>query len=256
MRVETAQVTDIGTKKKTNQDALLMKTARTPNGLVGLFVVCDGMGGLSQGELASATVIQGMATWFDEQLPLYLKDEAFRERVPALIEDCIRNLHEKIHLYGEAENMKLGTTVTAMFLVYDTYYVAHVGDSRAYCLSNKLTRLTVDQTLVAREIERGNLTEAQAKEHPKRNVLLQCIGASKDIDVVFTTGKVEDGAIYVLCSDGFCNLLSDEELFLHMTTPAVQQEADLTQKITELIDIVKQKQETDNITAMAIKVRL
>ena len=77
----TAYHTDVGIKKKTNQDALLLKTAQTAKGEVGLFVVCDGMGGLSHGELASATVIRGMAEWFDAEMPRLVLSETFEDEI-------------------------------------------------------------------------------------------------------------------------------------------------------------------------------
>ena len=132
----TAYHTDVGIKKKTNQDALLLKTAKTPKGPVGLFIICDGMGGLSHGELASATVIRGMAEWFDAEMPRLALSEHLEEEIYSEVEKCIKQLNEKILNYGETSKVKLGTTLTALLIVHTKYYIAHIGDSRAYSISN------------------------------------------------------------------------------------------------------------------------
>lgn len=250
-----AHHTDIGLKKKTNQDALLLKTAQTPDGDVGLFAVCDGMGGLSYGELASATVVRGLSDWFDNELPELLKEisdqtnrtasesrygghsdyrrfqseirspsrqntaqsgfsqeEKYRPIVHSL-ENRIHELNGKIIAYGKSKRAKMGTTLTALLVIYQTYFIAQIGDSRAYRLSgNRLIQLTKDHTLVAREVERGNITEEQAKNHPQRNVLLQCVGAQSNIKVDITAGKLENNELLILCTDGFYRRMSDEEV--------------------------------------------
>ncbi|MFN7251936.1 MAG: PP2C family protein-serine/threonine phosphatase [Anaerobacillus sp.] len=242
--------TDIGTKKSTNQDALLLKTAKTPKGEIGLFVVCDGMGGLSHGELASATVIRGLSEWFDQELPELVYNDTLEELVCLKLEECLKVLNEKILQYGNNAYIQLGTTVTALLVVYSTYYIAQIGDSRAYRIDRKLEQLTKDQTLVERELERGNITEQEANVHPKRNVLLQCVGASKEIDVVFTSGEIEAGTLYLLCSDGFHHQLSKEELYNHFKPGLFSNEQQMKEKIIEVIDLVKSRNEKDNISAL------
>lgn len=247
--------TDIGTKKSTNQDALLLKTAKTPKGEIGLFVVSDGMGGLSHGELASATVIRGLSEWFDNELPELVYNDTLEELVCMELEECIKALNEKIMQYGTTTNIQLGTTVTALLVVYSTYYIAQIGDSRAYRIDRKLEQLTKDQTLVERELERGNITEQEAKVHPKRNVLLQCVGASKEIDVVFTSGEIEVGTLYLLCSDGFHHQLSKDELYDHFNPGLFSNEQQLKEKIAEVIELVKLRNEKDNISALVTMIQ-
>jgi PPM family protein phosphatase len=250
----TAHHTDVGIKKKTNQDALLLKTAKTPKGPVGLFIVCDGMGGLSHGELASATVIRGMAEWFDTQMPRLAFSEHFEEEIYSEVEKCMKQLNEKILKYGEASKVKLGTTMTALLIVDHKYYIAHIGDSRAYAISNSLNQLTKDQTLVAREVARGNITEEQAKIDPRRNVLLQCVGATTEIEVDFSKGDVQANTVFLLCSDGFYHQITEEELELELKPGTVTNNQQLKDKIVELVELVKVRKEVDNISVVAVKV--
>jgi len=250
----TAHHTDVGIKKKTNQDALLLKTAKTPRGLVGLFIICDGMGGLSHGELASATVIRGMAEWFDAEMPRLSRSEQMEEEIYSEVEKCIKQLNEKIRNYGENSKANLGTTLTALLIVHNKYYIAHVGDSRAYSISKSLNLLTKDQTLVAREVARGNITEEQAKIDPRRNVLLQCVGATKEIEIDFCTGDVQANTVFIFCSDGFYHQITEEELAQNLKPKTIQNDQHWKGKVVELVELVKARKEVDNISVIAAKV--
>jgi len=250
----TAYHTDVGIKKKTNQDGLLLKTAKTPKGHVGLFVICDGMGGLSHGELASSTVIRGMSDWFDTKMPELVASDQFEEDIFPALETCVFTLNEKLITYSEESNVKLGTTLLALIVFASKYYLVHVGDSRAYRITTTLTQLTMDQTLVAREVERGNITEEQAKVDPRRNVLLQCVGATKDIEIEFHAGEIKEDTVFMLCSDGFYHEIKNEELHVNLHHSRLVEETQMKEKIVELVELVKERKEVDNISVIVIKV--
>jgi len=254
MSFQLAYHTDRGIKKKTNQDALLLKTAKTPKGEIGLFVVCDGMGGLSQGELASATVVKGMSDWFREVLPKLTRSEQFESIVSSAIIECIEELNQRILEFGKANHIQLGTTITALLIVRSRYYLVQVGDSRAYKIHDQLLQLTQDQTLVARELARGNITEEQAKIDPRRNVLLQCIGASPVLEVDVSEGEVRDGDVFLLCTDGFYHEVSSNEILANVRPDKWSDEPQMKNTVIQLVDLVKQRNEQDNITVLTIKV--
>lgn len=254
MAFQVAYHTDVGIRKKTNQDGLLLKTARTPEGEVGLFVVCDGMGGLSQGELASATVIRGLSSWFDHELPDLLESDVTEKEIPLHLEDRLHVLNAKILEYGEASNIKLGTTVTLLFVLYDQFHILQIGDSRAYSINDKLVKLTEDQTLVQREQQRGNMTAEQARIDPRRNVLLQCVGATKEINVAITSGEVKAGMMFMLCTDGFYHEINDDELRVNLHPGTLVDEKRMKEKVIELVELVKKRQESDNISVLLTKV--
>ncbi|MED3561208.1 PP2C family protein-serine/threonine phosphatase [Bacillus xiapuensis] len=254
MSMLTAYHTDVGIKKKTNQDALLLKTARTPKGHIGLFVICDGMGGLSQGELASATVIRGMSDWFDYEMPRIAQSEHVEEDIRTELETCVQQLNEKILNYGESENVTLGTTVIALLIFQNRYYIVHIGDSRVYQIGDTLRQLTMDQTLVAREVARGNLTEEQAKSDPRRNVLLQCVGATKNIEITFSSGDIQNNTVFMLCSDGFYHQISEEELVENFHPDKLTDEQQMKEKVVGLVELVKARKEVDNISVVVAKV--
>ncbi|WP_453993522.1 PP2C family protein-serine/threonine phosphatase [Bacillus nitroreducens] len=240
--------TDVGIKKKTNQDAMLVKTAKTPEGYVGLFVVCDGMGGLDHGELASATVVRGLSDWFETELPDLLHSEQQDEDIRTALERCMREQNEKILDYGNDTDSQVGTTVTALLIIHSQYYLVHIGDSRAYQIQQQVTRLTEDQTLVAREVARGNITPEQALKDPRRNVLLQCVGATKELDVVIHTGETQAGTVFLLCTDGFYHKITEDELLEELRPNPYLNEKQLKYKAIKLVDTVKERKEVDNIS--------
>ncbi|MGM9972547.1 MAG: PP2C family protein-serine/threonine phosphatase [Clostridiaceae bacterium] len=246
--------TDVGNIKKTNEDSSLIKIASTPEGNnILLAVLCDGMGGLQKGELASATAVRHFSRWFDKELPYQLKDfnwEGLSEAWKRLIE----NLNGIILRYGDKNKITLGTTLTAFLSIDDRYMIAHVGDSRAYRLQDDLRQLTEDHTYVAREVKRGNMTYEEARKSPKRNVLLQCIGASRRVvpEVIF--GKLERGSNYLLCSDGFRNEITPEEIFNHLRPREGVTQEESKSQLKHLINTAKERKERDNLTAILIKV--
>lgn len=246
--------TDVGNIKKTNQDSTLIKLASTIDGRnILLAVLCDGMGGLQKGELASATAVRYFSTWFDKELPYQLKSfnwETLSEAWKRLIE----KLNTVILRYGEKSNITLGTTLTALLFIDDSYMIAHVGDTRAYEIYHDLRQLTEDHTYVAREVKRGNMTLEEARKSPRRNVLLQCVGASKKVvpEVIF--GKLERGTNYLLCSDGFRNEITSEEIFNHLKPGAGVTKEESKSHLRHLMNIAKERRERDNLTAILIKV--
>lgn len=246
--------TDVGIRKNVNQDAILIKTAKSPYGRIGLFVICDGMGGLALGEVASSTAVRDISIWFDEKLPDIDFDIADSEYIYNELSRLVSSINKKILNFGKKENKTLGTTLTLFLSVNDKYYIMQVGDSRAYRIGNEVEQLTKDQTYVQREVDRGNLTKEEAENHPRRNVLLQCIGAREEVEPVMSTGVIENGEVYIVSSDGFYKKLKEKEIVLDFNALNLDSEKDITTKTKEVIERVKNRNERDNISAIAFKV--
>lgn len=246
--------TDIGIRKNVNQDAILIKSAKSPYGRIGLFVICDGMGGLSLGEVASSTAVRYISKWFDEEVPNIDFDVVDSEYIYNEISNLISCINKKILSFGESENKTLGTTLTLYLLVNNKYYIMQVGDSRAYKIDSHTYQLTKDQTYVQREVDRGNLTKEEAENHPKRNVLLQCIGAREEVEPVMNTGEIEDNEVYLICSDGFYKRLDEDEISDDLNPSKLNSEDDITVKVKEIVKRVKSRNERDNISAIVVKV--
>ncbi|MGM0903005.1 MAG: PP2C family protein-serine/threonine phosphatase [Bacillota bacterium] len=254
MDVLAAAYTDRGIKKPTNQDSLCLKIADTSVGKVVLAVICDGMGGLSKGELASANVINAFSAWFEEELPSQLASGDYDD-IQYHWNRIVKEQNQRIAEYGRKERIQLGTTWTSLLLIGSEFLlIGHVGDSRVYRIDHQLEVLTEDQTVVGREIKRGNMTREQAKLDPRRNVLLQCIGASKVVEPQFLSGRPVPGEVYMLCSDGFRHMITEEEIANAISPSVLTDEGTMKQKAIELVELNKQRQETDNISVLLMKI--
>lgn len=253
MDIYTAYATDAGNVKPVNQDALLIKSAQAGEKKILLLCICDGMGGLSLGERASAHVIYRFAEWFENRLVEVLEaenqTEILREQWVTLLETANIRLAE----FGAAHGLHLGTTCTAMLLLGETYYIIHVGDTRVYEIGEELVQLTNDQTVLAREIAMGRVKPEQAQEDARGSVLLQCVGASREIDPQFLTGTVRKNAVYMLCSDGFRHKVTAQELLQGFAPEEMTEERKMKRQCKYFVELNKSRSERDNITVLAVK---
>ena len=247
-----AAQTDVGLKKTCNQDSLILKRAKFKGKEVCLGVICDGMGGLSCGEFASKSVVEAFSDWF---LYSYSKYENIWDE-GKMIEDIgsiISSENEGLLYYGKEHGIYLGTTVTAFLLVENRFFAWHVGDTRLYKISSsKIEKLTNDHTVIAKEMAEGRLSEKDAKKDPRRNVLLQCIGATNDVKPDMFCGEVQKGDILLLCSDGFRHEISEKEILSGLLNCDNQR---FNKALRTLIDLNLKRKEQDNITVALIKVQ-
>lgn len=251
--------TDIGIKKDTNQDSVLIKEAMTDYGKVNLSVICDGMGGLAKGEVASATLIRAFSRWFEEEFPFLLYEERENGKLDEQAlwtswSRIVSNMNVKIADYGETYHASCGTTLAALLLAEGNYYIINIGDSRVYLLREGMKTLTKDQTFVQREVDEGRMTEEEAAVHPQKNVLLQCVGASPIIKPDFYKGEYKSQDMFMICSDGFRHLISEEEFIKIMNQNSMEMEKDLKDAAIYCTELNKQRKETDNISVIITKV--
>ncbi|MGL5152203.1 MAG: PP2C family protein-serine/threonine phosphatase [Clostridium sp.] len=246
--------TDIGLRKSGNQDALVIKTARSPYGRIGLFAVCDGMGGLADGHLASASVVSGLKAWFDKEVRYINFNNLSDSDILFLVNKKIEEINLRVKDYGENKGVSLGTTLTMIFSINDRGFIFQSGDSRAYKIKNGVEQITRDQSYIQREIERGNLTVEESRNHPKKNILLGCIGVKEDIDIDMKSLKVNEGEVYLICSDGLYRKLYDDEICECFTLNNYATLEEINARIKGAINMVKSRKERDNITAIVFKV--
>lgn len=244
---------DVGIRKSTNQDSVLLQTARTSLGNIAFCAVCDGMGGLAKGELASATLLNSLAEWFRSGLPQLLAEGFSQEALFAGWKNIIMEQAKKIGDYGRYHGFHLGTTCVALMVFQNRYYVVNVGDSRAYRINAALEQLTKDQTYVQREMDMGRMTPEEARRDPQRNVLLQCVGASEFIEPDFYAGDVMQDDVFMLCSDGFRHIITPDEIYQYLCPVALYTEQNMQENITYLTDLNKYRNEEDNITVAVIR---
>jgi protein phosphatase len=188
--------TDTGLQRRANEDSLL---ARSP-----LFVVADGMGGAQAGEVASRIAVE---SFYDG-----LGDPAVpEERLAANALAANARIHELSQ--SNAEHAGMGTTLTAVYVGEEEVAIAHVGDSRAYCLRDgELLRLTDDHSLVDELIREGRLTPEEAEEHPQRSIITRALGPEETVEVDTRSFRARAGDVYLLCSDGLTSMVPEARL--------------------------------------------
>ena len=245
--------TDVGLTKTTNQDSLSMRVVNTPQGRMVFAVLCDGMGGLEKGEVASASLIRAFDNWFRNDLSVLCNAPLEDSVIGKQWNDLITEQNDTIKSYGARQGVRLGTTVVAMLLTQDRYYILNVGDSRAYEISDSVKQITNDQTFVAREVALGNMTEEQARVDDRRNVLLQCVGASDQVYPDMFFGETHGNAVYMLCSDGFRHEISSVEIFEKFNPGVLLDENVMNTHSEELIELNKARGERDNISVALVR---
>ena len=244
---------DKGIVRKTNQDSLCIKVASTDIGNIAMGVVCDGMGGLTKGELASATVIKAFASWFDTVLPTML-DNLTVDTIRASWDELIKKQNQILIDYGTSRGINVGTTCTAILIIdSDFWIVGHVGDSRAYRIKDDIEMLTEDQTVIQLEVRKGKITREEAENDSRNNILLQCIGCYDDVTPIFSYGSVDKNCTYMLCSDGFRHRISMWEMYQFLNPVVNYDESTMQKNAMKLVELNKVRKEEDNISVLLLR---
>jgi PPM family protein phosphatase len=227
--------TDTGRQRNANEDAFYV---RPP-----IFVVADGMGGAQAGEVASSAAAKA----FDRDLPDLPPERVLRET----IESANREIHELAR--EDPSRAGMGTTITAAIVnaASEEVGIGHVGDSRAYRLRDgQLERLTRDHSLVEEMRRKGQITDAQAEEHPQRSIITRALGPEPEVDVDVQTVPASPGDVFLLCSDGLTTMISEEQI-ARILSGATSMEA----AVRALVDEANRAGGRDNITALAFRLQ-
>lgn len=253
MNFMIAAHSDVGIKKKTNQDSLLIKVAQTNQGKVCLCIVCDGMGGLSSGEVASATVIRTFERWFEDDFSKMLERGFSADELKLMWDNLVIDQNEKLKAYAAKRGTRMGTTVVALLIINNEYYIMNVGDSRAYLVDRQVTALTKDQSFVQYEIDMGRMTLEEAQRHPQRSVLLQCVGASDVVTPDFYYGEAMPDTVFFLCSDGFRHVIFEQEIYEKFNPAVLLNEQIMHENAVWLTELNKNRHEVDNISVALVR---
>ncbi len=220
--------TDVGRVRKQNEDSVYAADAQR------LFAVADGMGGHRAGEVASAMAVEALHMRLQSRQPdLRLMRQAFEEA----------NGQIAAASAGEERLQGMGTTMTALWQTERSVLIAHVGDSRVYLLrKGNLRQVTDDHSVVAELLRCGLITPQEARRHPYRNVITRSLGSAPTVEVDLLEREREPGDLWLLCTDGLSNMLTDREMEALLGSLPPQKAADaLMQKALDAGG-------TDNIT--------
>ena len=251
--LQFGQATDVGMVRTNNQDAVFsfVSTSRSAQQRpdFGLFIVADGMGGHHDGEKASAITASMVASYITNHifLPMLVSDDD-TERVP-VTESMIAAV-QKANADIITKVPDGGTTLTAVAVIGDLAYVAHVGDSRIYLVTkDNIEQITRDHSLVQRYVELNLLTPEEASVHAQKNVLYRALGQSESLEVDALTRRLPPNSKLMLCSDGLWNLVTEEEIADIISKHSNPQEA-----CDKLVALANAHGGTDNITVILLRI--
>lgn len=233
-------VTDIGKKRKSNQDYVF--ASEDPVGsLPNLFLVADGMGGHNAGDFASRGAVETIVECLNAT-----EDDS----IVGMLELAISQANTRIYTEGsEKEALRgMGTTLVAAVIQDQTLYAANVGDSRLYLIGESIRQVTTDHSLVEEMVRMGGLDPEKARNHPDKNVITRAIGVDNSVEIDFFRTTVNPGERILLCSDGLSNMLSDDDLFA-----IVKREQNLSVSAQALIEAANKNGGFDNIAVVLVE---
>ncbi len=247
MKITSAGITNVGMKRQNNEDNYLINDA------IGVYVVCDGMGGHAGGEFASqiavTTVEEVLSNIRDEKTEAEgsTEDQITQEKLKYAIRLAGKRIYDRAQV--EPEYRGMGTTAVILFFSRGMAYIAHVGDSRVYLIrGGEITQRTEDHSWVNEQIKAGLITPEAAKNHRFRNIITRSLGFQEEVEIDTQVLRAEPGDHYLLCSDGLCNLVSDLEMRDLLVEQSFQETA------RDLVDLANNRGGDDNITLVIARV--
>jgi protein phosphatase len=251
VRITCEAVSDVGRKRKGNEDALILNEDQK------LYVVADGMGGHAAGEVASRVAVEAIAefvalTGGNQEItwPFGLDDSISYEgnRLKTAVRHANSRVLEATRESAEYEGM--ATTVAAVLVDGDTANLAHVGDSRIYLYhGGTIEQLTRDHSWVNEQIETGAISPEQARSHPLRNVVTRALGGRADLLVDIQSRRMAPGDLLLLCSDGLTTMVQDAEIARILGEAG----GDVQRAAAALVREANEKGGEDNITVLLLK---
>ncbi len=250
MHIVATGKTDVGQKRDHNEDALLLDAG------LGLYVVCDGMGGHAAGEVASAHAVKTVQRVMQENLALIeeaRKEKGIdaRERLISVVEGAVNTACSEIFAMATADNGKagMGTTLVMMLVVGGKGLMAHVGDSRLYMVrAGQIHQLSEDHSYTSEMVKRGKMTREQARTSPYANVITRAVGIQKNVQVDTLMFDMIPGDTFLLCSDGLHGYYDDPNDLADTLSQGEHE------KIPEaLINTANTRGGKDNITAVVMR---
>ena len=226
----------IGMKRTNNEDAIYIDEQEQ------LYLVADGMGGCSAGEVASSTAISAFVKAMKET-----QDTEILDKMVGAIVQCNKAVFEKAK--QDVIFMDMGTTLVAAVIENGKVFIVYVGDSRAYLFrQNQLKQLTTDHSYVMELVKSGSITLQEAEVHPKRNIITRAIGIEEDVEADTVLEEVHSGEQILLCTDGLSGMLSVDEM-----TKILSKKEPIQQKVEDLTALANEKGGLDNIPLILIE---
>lgn len=240
--MKIASKTDTGLVRNSNQDSYAAGELMDGTAWA---VVCDGMGGANGGNVASANAVKIISEYISSSYHENMNSNSIRTLLQSAICGANVRLYDMAHTIESLEGM--GTTVVAAIVSNGMLHITHAGDSRAYLVrDNKLIQITKDHSIVQSMVDKGQLTQEEAKSHPKRNVITRALGVTENIDFEYNETEFYEGDQILICTDGLTNYVSENDI------EKVISDNNFYEYPKKLIDIANEKGGGDNITIVVV----
>jgi serine/threonine protein phosphatase PrpC len=249
--LEIFGMSDVGRSREHNEDTIGWYQK------VGVAVLADGMGGHNAGEVASEMAVHTILEQVKQHISEYPLNEPEEENDAEAIMlsmDAISNANRQIHKASVAQPMYagMGTTLAMVLFSHHTVTISHVGDSRVYRLrDHHFEQLTVDHSLVQEMVQNGYLTEQEALQSINKNMITRALGIGTDVEIDVQQQEVRSGDLFLLCSDGLTDLVTDADISATMKNF----DADLQKSSERLVHLANEKGGRDNISVILVRVR-
>ena len=245
MKMKVWGVTDIGLVRRQNQDAYGMDSIDETGQVI--CVVCDGMGGPAGGDIASRIAVAAFLQSVKDNLRPGMAPEQIREVCAYAAGVANTAIRQEVAVRAEYRGM--GTTLVAAVSYDGGVVVSNVGDSRAYLIQpGGIRRVSKDHSLVERLVDLGDITEAEARTHPKRNYITRALGPEESTLCDGFIVPMETGDFILLCTDGLVETVTDQEMY-----DEVRAATDMDQCLQRLLEISKRNGAADNVTAVLMQ---
>ena len=216
-----------------NQDTITLQRMVTAKGTVSMALLCDGMGGMDRGEVASGYAAERIGVWFYDALPNVLKGGYRAGAVSKSLQRALFRIHEDLREYGEQKGLRCGTTFTLLLIVGNRWQLFHLGDSSAYRLGRHARHITAS--------------------HASKGGLLRCIGIGRYYKPQEKRGRWMRTGDFLLTSDGMQRHLKEQDLFYALRRERITDRAKAEKALQDLAKVAVRRGETDNMSAVYLR---
>jgi PPM family protein phosphatase len=226
---------DVGNVRMINEDYTAFYSDKEKS----IYVIADGMGGHNAGDVASKIAVTKTID--------IIRDTKCFENGGEILKEAIEAANKEVYALseGSSEMHGMGTTITACLIVKDTMFVANIGDSSCFVINTDVIKVTKDHSLVQELVDEGSITEAQAKNHPSKNIITRALGTGSKVEVDIYKVPMSKVSKIILCTDGLTNEMTTGELF-----DFIKESENNVEACKKLVEIAKSRGGRDNISVM------
>ncbi|MBE7054062.1 MAG: Stp1/IreP family PP2C-type Ser/Thr phosphatase [Ruminococcaceae bacterium] len=236
--------TDVGSVRKVNEDNYYVSDFLNDNGFI---IVADGMGGHNGGQIASKTAIDAIKNNLSLESMLLMSEDEIENH----LNDCIDNANNEVILKSLTDEHLngMGTTLVLCVVLNNKIYIANIGDSRFYAIrDNKIAQVTKDHSVVQMLIDKGEISEIEAKNHPNKNVITRAIGSSPKAEADIYSYSIKKDDYILMCTDGLSNMVDSSTILNFLMS-----ESNLDTAVKKMGDLAIKNGGYDNITVVAVR---